>query len=272
MIPGSFVAGIARRLVGMPIDSVVHPAEAHYAEAYLALIRTALGNRRQLRILDCGCGAGRLLVPVAKEGHLVVGIDRHRPSLHLARSHLAEAGLRADVIAGNLLDVLTQMSNDSFDVALAIESLYVNRSYRQVMHEMRRVVAPGGLLLITHRTRHFLLLQSIAERHFDDAVLICSRSEGRLRKGPHRVYYNWQTREHIQMLYSELDLNLVRLAGIGFCSGFGRDPLAAICNPAKLDRGQRDVLRRVEACDDADLVMASRYVLAIAEKPAVPQY
>ena len=266
MFTDSLVTGVTRRFKPVGIDAAVHPAETYYADFYLQHIRSAIGEQRELRILDAGCGTGRLLMHLARDGHALVGIDQHRPSLRLARQHLDDAGLDAQLIEDDLLAHLKKLPADRFHLTLAIESLYINPRYQDALAELHRVTAPGGHLLITHRPRHFLLLQAVARRNFDDAQLICSESEGRLRKGLHRVYYNWQTRDQIKALYRNLGAQLHRLVGIGICSGFGTDPLAPLCNPAELDPAQRASLGRIESTDDPDLTMAARYVLAIAQK------
>lgn len=48
-----------------------------------------------LRILELGCGTGRLLVPLARDGHHVVGVDRSQPMLARCRTRLQAAGRAA---------------------------------------------------------------------------------------------------------------------------------------------------------------------------------
>lgn len=271
---GPFMFRLAESLVGAillrygraPYDAYKHPSESYYAAGYLTHIRRELEGRGVLRILDAGCGTGRLLVPLAEAGHHLVGIDRHRDSLDKAKENVAAAGVNAEFVEGELLEKLRRYDDGHFDAALAIESLYVNRNYHELVQELSRVVRDGGLMFITHRTRYFLLLQALASGHFDDALYISGNSAGSLRKGYRRVYYNWQTRNQIKSLYKRLHVKLRRLVGIGAWSGFGSDPLAVICDPGALDPTQRDLLHQIESRNDDDVVMASRYVLAVVEK------
>ena len=48
-------------------------------------------------ILDAGCGTGRLLIPLAKAGYAVTGVDRSADMLRLARANLAREGMTGDV-------------------------------------------------------------------------------------------------------------------------------------------------------------------------------
>ena len=73
----------ARRLTPLAVDAAVQPAEIYYAGIYLDEIRQRLSgiNGRPLKVLDAGCGAGRIMIPVIRMGHRVTGIDYHHDSL-----------------------------------------------------------------------------------------------------------------------------------------------------------------------------------------------
>ncbi len=45
----------------------------------------SLAAHQRLTILELGCGTGRLLLPLARAGHTVLGVDRSSPMLELAR-------------------------------------------------------------------------------------------------------------------------------------------------------------------------------------------
>lgn len=257
---------INRRFFRVALDASKHPAELYYADIYLDEVREHLPDGQALKILEAGCGTGRLMIPIARMGHHLTGIDYHRDSLRLAQQNLDAAGVRARLIEADLLDALSNMDDASFDVALAIESLYVNEHYDKILEHLARIVRPGGLLFISHRTRFYYLTRALAQGHFDDLRRVARDGSADLRKGMHRVYYHWQTRRQIEATYASLGLTVLKLTGVGLCSGFGDDPLATLCDPGTLDENSRRVLREVETCDD-ELLMASRYVLAVARKP-----
>ncbi len=258
---------VARRFTRVAVDSTKHPAEQYYADIYLDEIRKHLAEAggAGLRILDAGCGSGRIMVPIARLGHHFTGIDYHRDSLRLAKENMEAIGAKAELIEMSVLDALIKMDDASFDAAMAIESIFVDEQYETILKHMARVVRPGGLLFITHRTRYFYLTQALANGHFDDLEHITRRNNGRLRKGLHRVYHCWQTRAELEATYASLGLTTLSLNGVGLCSGFGGDPLARLCDPSTLDEDQRRVLREVENCDE-ELLMAGRYVFAVTQK------
>ena len=55
---------------------------------YRALARQLRG-RAPLRILELGCGSGRLLVPLLRDGHAVLGIDRSTAMLRRCAERMA---------------------------------------------------------------------------------------------------------------------------------------------------------------------------------------
>jgi len=265
----AFLLRIQHRLSRVALDASKHPAEQYYATIYLEEFskRMAETGGQGLSVLEAGCGTGRLMIPIAQMGYRVTGIDNHHDSLNVARSNLDSAGVRAQLIEADLVKALAGLDDASFDAAMAIESIYVNEQYETILDHLARIVRPGGLLFITHKTRFFYLTRAMAMKHYDDLEYVAGHNSGRLRKGMHRTYYNWQTRSQIEATYIARALDLLSLHAIGVCSGFGDDPLASLCDPGTLNEDQQRVLREVETCDD-DLLMTGRYVLAVVRKPA----
>ncbi len=68
--------------------------DAHIAECYdqsetdrsdVDLIRKLIGDRQGLRILEPFCGTGRILIPLAQDGHFLFGLDQSSAMLDWAR-------------------------------------------------------------------------------------------------------------------------------------------------------------------------------------------
>jgi SAM-dependent methyltransferase len=75
----------------------MYDADPHIAEIYdrtetaaadVDLIRALVGGRRPLRILEPFCGTGRILIPLALDGHALVGLDRARGMLDRAQAKI----------------------------------------------------------------------------------------------------------------------------------------------------------------------------------------
>jgi len=93
------------------------------------------------RILDAGCGSGRNMVELARHG-TVTGVELADASVSLARERGA-----GEVIAGSVLEM--PFEADSFDLAASLDVIEHLEDDLAALRELRRVVAPGGSLLVT---------------------------------------------------------------------------------------------------------------------------
>jgi SAM-dependent methyltransferase len=100
-----------------------------------------LGLPPGARILDAGCGSGRNMVELARHGD-VTGVELSGTSVALARAR--EVG---EVLEGSLMDM--PFAPDSFDLAVCLDVIEHLEDDRGALQELRRVLAPGGVLLVT---------------------------------------------------------------------------------------------------------------------------
>jgi phosphatidylethanolamine/phosphatidyl-N-methylethanolamine N-methyltransferase len=101
-------------------------------------------------VLEVGVGTGLALPHYAVDKH-VTGIDLSADMLEVARRRVAARGL-ANVVALRECDAEdTGMQDGSFDIAVAMYVASVVPNPRLLMRELRRLVRPGGhILLINH--------------------------------------------------------------------------------------------------------------------------
>ena len=93
------------------------------------------------RVLEVGCGTGRISIPLLEHGVNLVGCDLSRPMLNRFQGTLASARIvRAD---GSSLP----FSRGHFDVVLTVHVMHLIPSWREVLREFRRVLVPGGAYL-----------------------------------------------------------------------------------------------------------------------------
>jgi SAM-dependent methyltransferase len=107
----------------------------------LARVIATLGLVPDARILDAGCGSGRNMVELARRG-AVTGVELSETSASLAR----DRGV-GEVIEGSVLEM--PFDADSFDLAVSLDVIEHLQGDLGALRELRRVVAPGGLLLVT---------------------------------------------------------------------------------------------------------------------------
>jgi SAM-dependent methyltransferase len=103
------------------------------------------------RILELGCGTGRLTVPVARTGARIIGIDRSPAMLARARQRLRRARLRAALIRGDIRQ-LPFRRRVTFGLVMApygmLQSLTRERDLRATLDAVGGVLARGGLFAI----------------------------------------------------------------------------------------------------------------------------
>jgi len=81
------------------------PMEAQQSAAQIKEIIALLGDDAK-RIVDVGCGDGRILVPLAVAGHEVIGIDVDAKAMRACASSCEQADVDATLLEGNLFDLL----------------------------------------------------------------------------------------------------------------------------------------------------------------------
>lgn len=100
-------------------------------------------------ILELGCGTGRVALPLARRGSMVVGIDRSASMLARARMRVRRARLQSRVrlIRGDIRHL--PFPDRSFPLVMApygiLQSLLDERLLRDTLTEVRRVLSRHGL-------------------------------------------------------------------------------------------------------------------------------
>jgi SAM-dependent methyltransferase len=122
------------------------------------LRRAGADLARPCRVLDFGCGSGRLLVGwnALASGHALCGCDINATLVDWARAHLPSS---LDVRLTAPLPPLPY-ADSAFDVVIAI-SVFTHlslESQRRWVGELRRILRPGGLLLLTLHGESYLPL------------------------------------------------------------------------------------------------------------------
>ncbi|WP_082623854.1 class I SAM-dependent methyltransferase [Nocardioides sp. Soil805] len=114
-----------------------------------------LGLRPGERVLDMGCGAGRHAFEMYKRGADVVAFDQDADELATVREWFAAmrdagevpAGAEADVKEGDALSL--PFADGEFDRVVAAEVLEHVPADIQAIHELVRVLRPGGTLAVS---------------------------------------------------------------------------------------------------------------------------
>jgi SAM-dependent methyltransferase len=116
----------------------------------------AIEGMHASRVLDVGCGAGQEMIPFASSGALCVGVDI-APASAMTGARLFAARYPRLVVtfAMGAVERLPFLSQ-TFDVVICrVVIPYTDNA--QALHEMARVLRPGGILLLKiHHLRYYL--------------------------------------------------------------------------------------------------------------------
>lgn len=183
-------------------DTWLYPRTAGLHTVLLHLLQPQL--RPGVRVLDVGCGAGRLSLYCARAGAEVTGVDFSEEAIQLARLGARVCGMTNARFEVGSADVV---SGGPFDVVLLIGVLEHLPEPAAILAGLRRQLAPGGCIVAacpafsnlrgySYRTLGELFgwpmsladLHQVTLRQVRDwaavAGLTCERTAGALFEGP----------------------------------------------------------------------------------------
>lgn len=129
-----------------------NPHEPQRCEAQVRGVIELLGAPPK-RVLELGCGAGRLLVPLVREGHKLTGIDRDSSALETCRAALnAGAGI-PDLIEADFLQwVRDAHHHEPFDAILCVGNTFMTIAdiddAIDLLKNVKRLLARDGLFIL----------------------------------------------------------------------------------------------------------------------------
>jgi SAM-dependent methyltransferase len=134
------------------MDTVARFFEAEYADYAddLPLVE-AYAQRTGGPLLELGCGTGRLLLPLARAGYDVTGVDLSQEMLRAARARVEAAGLtqRVTLVRG---DYRNAPLAGPYRLAFVMMNTFLHLTgmadQLRALRHWREHLAPGGLLLI----------------------------------------------------------------------------------------------------------------------------
>jgi SAM-dependent methyltransferase len=162
-------------------DTFLSPGHAAPVDRELRFIQAHLPLSGFRRLLDIPCGIGRHSGPLARLGYDVVGVDRSREAISIARKHYPDIDFRELDMFG--LGAVTE----TFDAVLCLWQSFGYGSAeqnRELLSRFRTALRPGGrLLLDVYNKDAAELLPDSEERERAGRTVFTSRSwsQGRMR-------------------------------------------------------------------------------------------
>ena len=146
-----------------PVWNETRRLHAPEAEVEAAIVAAATeGGARWRRLLDIGCGAGRMLELLARPAETAVGVDLSAAMLGVARAQLEQAGLRNVQLRQGDIYALP-VERDSVDLAVLHQVLHYLDNPARALREAARALAPGGRLIVVDFAPH--RLEILRENH-----------------------------------------------------------------------------------------------------------
>ena len=127
---------------------------ARYMNQTLPVAQQAAAVRSGEQVLDLACGTGELLSRIAKEtpGAERIGVDLSPKMVERARAKLTdEPNTRVERADAHDLP----FADDTFDVVVCANTFHYFTHPEQVLREVRRVLRPGGRLVLLDWCRDF---------------------------------------------------------------------------------------------------------------------
>ena len=134
-------------------DSIIHDELRSFrVEAWQKQVLSHFPAGQTLQILDIGCGPGFFSIILSAMGHDVTGIDGADGMLQRARANVAAAHSDADILQmdANCLD----FPDGTFDLVVSRNVTHTLLDHAAAYTEWKRVLKPGGLLLIYDANWH----------------------------------------------------------------------------------------------------------------------
>ncbi len=134
------------------------PDDDFFRSVVNSVVNSVVSEVPSARVLDLGCGTGRLTVALAQDGHRVTGIDPAPASLEAAAAKAKRAGIGPDRVTwvlGSTADLPTVVPADAFDVAVmtshVAQFLVDDDEWAHALAALARTLVPGGVLSFDSR-------------------------------------------------------------------------------------------------------------------------
>ena len=122
------------------------PNRRRMAEGFGVIVRNTLKPHSNSKVLDFGCGTGRVGMQFTNFVERVVFLDISPAMIEVLRSNLQEAGIENYEIFDNCIE---ELQENDFDLILAAMALHQIADTEGLFVQMYQHLAPGGSVVFT---------------------------------------------------------------------------------------------------------------------------
>lgn len=122
------------------------PALRNLSDVVIGLLHGQHG-----RVLDLGCGTGRLVADLAAQGFLVDGIDVEERAIQIGQRILERRGYHgmAQLYAGDVHDLQHPVAAGNYDIVVCTEVLEHVGPWQALLKRAGELLRPGGTLIVS---------------------------------------------------------------------------------------------------------------------------
>ena len=189
------------------------------------------------KTLECGCGQAIVSTYLARKGYDATMLDFSEDALRLAQANFEDFALRGAFIQGDVTH--TPFRDETFDIVMSFGLLMHLEDIRPPIHEMVRVLKPGGVFAASIVTDRFSI-QSIANVWNRIARFVYQLANPRPYKysTDERPCVNSFPLRHYQSVMFDAGLQSVRITGAV--------PFPVLSLPKKVKRGYVRLIQSME--------------------------
>ncbi|HXH08610.1 MAG TPA: class I SAM-dependent methyltransferase [Alphaproteobacteria bacterium] len=118
-------------------------------DPHIVRLTPIMQGQRVRRVLDLGCGVGRHLLYLARQGFEVHGVDISAAGVERCRKELEQLRLRATLHVADMLHI--PYPDAFFDWALSVQVIHhtTAATLRQAINHVLHKLKPGGFFFVT---------------------------------------------------------------------------------------------------------------------------
>jgi SAM-dependent methyltransferase len=108
-----------------------------------------IAGRGPGKVMDVGCGSGRVAIALARSGFDVTGIDSEKKVIDIAGRIARDTGVRVDFRVMDLELTTGDLASGTYDLAVCCEVLEHVREPAHVVEHIKGLLKRGGRLILT---------------------------------------------------------------------------------------------------------------------------
>jgi SAM-dependent methyltransferase len=137
---------------GLNADTRLHPRDRIFLDLVLKTTEPAT-----CRILDFGCGQGRLLSTLLERGYDAEGMEKHDAMREIANFETQKWAIHRPRVVPGDIRTLGELPGGQYDffVAMGVFQYMTKEEYQNTLSEVRRLLKPKGTLIATYQNAFF---------------------------------------------------------------------------------------------------------------------